>query len=103
MYHQKSSKYFFLAQYRYFLNIIFPPYTSRRYYFHKFMILFFKYSIEDGDVIQGENQTKVYLIQHGQKHHIRRIKMFEKLGYTSNDIEFVTREILNKIPTGAPI
>jgi len=67
------------------------------------MILFFKYSIEDGDVIQEENQTKVYLIQDGQKHHIRTIEMFKKLGYTSNDVEFVTREILDKIPTGAPI
>jgi hypothetical protein len=59
--------------------------------------------IEEGDLIQGKNKPEVYLIQDGQKHHIRTIEMFEKLGYTSNDIEFVTREILNKIPTGAPI
>ena len=47
---QKSSKYFFLAQYRYFLNIIFPPYTSRRYYFDKFMMLFFKSYIQQLNV-----------------------------------------------------
>jgi len=59
--------------------------------------------IQNGDLIQGENQSKVYLIQNGKKHHIRTIETFEKLGFTTDMIKFIPKRILDEIPTGAPI
>jgi len=59
--------------------------------------------IKNGDLIQGENQSKVYLIQNGKKHHIRTIETFEKLGFTTDMIKFIPKRILDEIPTGAPI
>jgi hypothetical protein len=66
-------------------------------------VLKLPFGIKDGDLIQGKNQAEVYLIQNGNKHHIRTIETFKQLGFTPDMIKFVPKEIFDEIPTGAPI
>lgn len=59
--------------------------------------------IENGDLVQGENQAEVYLIQDGKKHHILTIEKFKELGFTSDLIKFIPTKMLDKIPIGPSI
>ena len=61
------------------------------------------FNLKNGDLVQGESKTEVYLIQEGRKRHITTPSVFEELGYTVDMIKFVPNEIINKIPTGQAI
>jgi hypothetical protein len=59
--------------------------------------------IKDGDLIQGNDQMEVYLIQNKMKRHITNPTVFQKLGFTPDMIKFVPNEIINQILDGKSI
>ena len=60
-------------------------------------------SIENGDLIQGENRIEGYIVQNGLKHHIANPSVFEELGFTKHMIKYVPDEIIDSIPNGKVI
>jgi len=60
-------------------------------------------SIENGNLIQGENRIEVYIVQNGLKHHIAKPHVFDELGFTTDMIKHVPDEIIDSIPTGKVI
>lgn len=60
-------------------------------------------STSNGLLIKLSDDSKVYLIERGQRRWITTEAVFNNLGYNWNDIILVTNAILNSIPEGDPI
>ena len=51
--------------------------------------------IKNGDLIQGQSSSEVYLIENGEKRHIVKASTFDDLGYSINEIKYVPDDIIN--------
>ena len=60
-------------------------------------------NLNDGDAIQGEGKTEVYLLQNKTKRYIDNPNVFNELGFKVNMIKILPNEIIDKIPDGKSI
>jgi len=54
----------------------------------------------EGNLLRSFNDTRVFLIQKGIKHHVRSAEKLFSLGYSWTDLQFVDQKILDNIPFG---
>ena len=82
----KSIKNIFLYYHRYFIHFIFPPYTSRRYHFDKFMIKFFDRYIQR---IDSQSTFSVSTLNKNYKKWLRKNSLTKKkIEKIKNEIKF---------------